>query len=539
MPRLRHRLSLRVVTLTIMLAIMTAIVGVSGILSLKEFQEDYGKVKDNNFEMLLNMTMLKVQSNEVLTATTDMFLAENESDLRRFNLYIKDRAAWIDQLSEELANRVDNAQELFLLKSRLYEQVKDISDGMFKKIALSEALLIEYKKVETYKRLQMKGGNSEIALMADNVMSLFNSMDQKSLLSQEKPTIEKVKQFILPLKNTISEQEYNQLSTLFLDTPSLTSTYQRYLVQLEVLNVLKSENAQLSQLVTSVTGEAILAAQKSFLNNLNKVEEKITVRKSHLYLLLFASFIITLMLVLLQIGFLRRVHLIRKIIDAGDAKNQFQIPVSGRDEISEMAKSVKKYIQEILEKEQQVTETNKKLEHLAMHDGLTNIYNRRYFDANLEQEHLRYLRYKEPYCLAMLDLDLFKSINDTYGHDIGDKVLIDFTSRVSKQLRETDLFARLGGEEFGLLMPRTSESSALILMERIRGHINSMPCIADDFHIDFSVSIGLVEVQNIDDMHDVLKQLTLADKALYDAKKTGRNRVCVYQGEPLITHQIA
>ena len=76
MPRLRHRLSLRVVTLTITLAIMTAIVGGAGIFTLEEFQEDYGKVKDHNFEMLLNMTKLKVQSNEVLTATADMFLAE-------------------------------------------------------------------------------------------------------------------------------------------------------------------------------------------------------------------------------------------------------------------------------------------------------------------------------------------------------------------------------------------------------------------------------------------------------------------------------
>ena len=539
MPRLRHILSLRVVTLNIILAAMSIIVGISSVLSLKEFQDDYGKIKDNNFEMLLNMTQLKVQSNEVLTATTDMFLAENKQDLHSINLYIKDRMAWIDQLSEELANRVDNVQELFILKSRLYAQVQVISDEMLKKMTLLDVLMVEYKKVEAYKRTQIKAGNSNIALMADNIMALFNSMDQTSLLSQEKSNIEEVKQLILPLKGTVSEQQYNHLTALFLDKPSLTSAYQDYLSQLQVLKILKSENAQLSQAVTSVSGEAILTTQKNFLNNLNNIEEKITVRKSYLYLLMFVSFIITSILVFLQIDFLRRVHLIRQVIEAGDAKSEFQIPIKGRDEISEMAKSVKKYIEDILEKEQQVSETNKKLEHLAMHDGLTNIYNRRYFDAKLEQEHIRYLRYKDPYCLAMLDLDFFKSINDTYGHDIGDKVLIDFTTRVTKQLRETDLFARLGGEEFGLLMPQTCEHNAMKLMERIRSNIHSIPCVVNNFSISFSVSIGFVEVQELDDMHDVLKQLSLADKALYDAKKSGRNRIQIYQGEPLIAHHIA
>ena len=539
MPRLRHRLSLRVVTLTIILAAMTVIVGISGVLSLKEFQEDYGKIKDNNFEMLLNMTKLKVQSNEVLTATTDMFLAEDKNDLKNINLYIKDRMAWIDQLSEELANRVDNVQELFILKSRLHTQVQVISDEMLKKIALLDALMIEYKKVEEYKHAQIKAGNSNIALMVDNVMSLFNSLDQKSLLSQERPNTEEVKRLIISMRYATSEQQYNRLTALFLDKPSLTSAYQNYLSQIQTLKILKSENMQLSQAVTSVTGEAILTTQKNFLNNLNKIEEKITLRQSELYLLMLVSFIITSILVFLQIDFLRRVHIIRQVIEAGDAKSQFQIPIKGRDEISEMAKSVKKYTDEILEKEQQVSETNKKLEHLAMHDGLTNIYNRRYFDAKLEQEHLRYLRYKESYCLAMLDLDFFKSINDTYGHDIGDKVLVEFTARVTKQLRETDLFARLGGEEFGLLMPQTCQRNAMKLMERIRNNIGSFSFLINGFSINLSVSIGLVEVQELDDMHDVLKQLSLADKALYEAKNTGRNKIQIYQGEPLITHQRA
>lgn len=536
MPRLRHRLSFRVITLTIILATMGAIIGVSGLLSLKEFKDDYKEMKDKHFEMLLNMTELKIQTNDVLAATSDMLLADNKDELQRSNLYIKDKTAWINKLSDGLSDKVNNYQDLFTLILRLNEQVRVISDGILKKMALSNQLFTEYEKAEAYKRLQIKEGNSDIALMAENIMSLFNSMDRNHLLNNKDVIAEKVKQLILPFKSTVSEQEYNDLIALFMGESSLVSSYQTYLTQLDLLKTLKLENAELRESIVSVTGETILLVQKAFLNNLNEIEEKITLRESRLYLLLFISFIVALILIFLQIGFLRRVHLIRKVIDAGDAKSQFNISITGKDEISEMARSVKKYIEDILEKEQQVSETNKKLEHLAMRDGLTNIYNRRYFDANLEHEHLRYLRYKETYCLAMLDLDLFKKINDTHGHDIGDKVLIDFTSRVSKQLRESDLFARLGGEEFGLLMPGTIENNALILMERIRESVNTIPCVIDDLHVGFSVSIGVVEVRDLHDTHDISQLLSLADKALYEAKETGRNRVCVHQSEQFITH---
>ncbi|MCP5079971.1 MAG: GGDEF domain-containing protein, partial [Psychromonas sp.] len=183
-------------------------------------------------------------------------------------------------------------------------------------------------------------------------------------------------------------------------------------------------------------------------------------------------------------------------------------------------------------KEQEVLAINKQLDHLASHDDLTRIFNRRYLETLLVQEHTRYLRYKEVYCIAMIDIDYFTKINDNYGHDAGDNVLIEFTRRVLLIIRKTDHFARFGGEEFALLIPNTIEKNALMLMERIRTAIVKEPYLYNGKEIPFTVSIGLTEVQRSKG-DDAFKQLSLADRELYEAKYAGRNRVCVYQDKEL------
>lgn len=531
MPRLQHRLSLRVVSLTIVLAAMTAIVGISGILSLQEFKEDYQKVKDNQFETLLNITELKGQSNEILRTASGMFLADNKNDLQWDVLYISDKKLWIDKLFKQLSEATDNYQDLSTLKLRLYQQTSATSQAMLLKYEISNRFFIQYEKIERYKHLKMNQSNHHVVMTIENVMTLFNPMRNRNLTLEKEVKRDDVTKIIALVKGKILEQEYTDLNELVIGKSSLFAIYQRYVFQLDRIKALRVENRQLSYLIASVTGKSILSIQKKFLINLHKIEEKIAIRKSRLYILLMICFSIAFLLAVLQIGFLKRVHLIRKVIDAGYSKTQDQIPIKGKDEFSEMAKAVKGYIDQLLNKEQEVLESNKKLKHLATHDGLTNIYNRRYFDTNFSQEHRRYLRYKEPYCLAMFDLDLFKRINDVHGHDVGDKVLIEFTARVSDQMRQTDVFARFGGEEFALLMPRTNQSNALILMQRIIAVTHSTPCIVGELQIYFSTSIGLVEVQQIEDMQDASKQLVFADKALYQAKQTGRNKVCVYKGE--------
>lgn len=156
-------------------------------------------------------------------------------------------------------------------------------------------------------------------------------------------------------------------------------------------------------------------------------------------------------------------------------------------------------------------------------DPLTGIMNRRSFFARAAEEIARTRRSAEPLALILLDIDHFKSVNDTYGHAAGDAILRLLTSTVQRQLRNYDRFARLGGEEFAVLVPGVSLQDALGVAERIRLQIADLilPILEGRrMTASFGVSVLLADDVAIDDV------LARADMALYDAKKGGRNRVC-------------
>lgn len=158
-------------------------------------------------------------------------------------------------------------------------------------------------------------------------------------------------------------------------------------------------------------------------------------------------------------------------------------------------------------------------EHLASHDPLTNVLTRRVFLEACEQELARCRRHGRSMALLLLDIDHFKTINDTHGHQTGDRVLVDMVARIASLLRRPDQFARFGGEEFVLLLPETSQEEAITVAERILAQVaeprDGLPPI--------TVSIGVATNRPDEDQIDTL--LARADRALYQAKAEGRNRV--------------
>ena len=162
-----------------------------------------------------------------------------------------------------------------------------------------------------------------------------------------------------------------------------------------------------------------------------------------------------------------------------------------------------------------------KLEHLATTDDLTGLWNRRYFLEVAEKEMIRAKRYNNKFSMIMIDIDRFKKINDSFGHSAGDKTLKHLALLLKSRLREVDVAARLGGEEFGILLPNTDLNSAFNLAEDLRESISSTPVIYDDKEIYTTVSIGVTGYHSsISEVDDILKE---ADKALYRAKEKGRN----------------
>jgi diguanylate cyclase (GGDEF)-like protein len=162
------------------------------------------------------------------------------------------------------------------------------------------------------------------------------------------------------------------------------------------------------------------------------------------------------------------------------------------------------------------------LEHLATRDSLTNALTRRYMDEACAHELARSRRNDKPLALLMMDLDHFKRVNDTHGHQAGDTVLVDFAKTVRTLLRSKDFLGRFGGEEFVVLLPETPSSEALVVAERIRAACANPP---DATQIACTVSIGITTNTDNSDTLDTL--MARADAALYRAKAEGRNRVVV------------
>ena len=165
-------------------------------------------------------------------------------------------------------------------------------------------------------------------------------------------------------------------------------------------------------------------------------------------------------------------------------------------------------------------QTNKlDAEHKATHDKLTSAYNRVKFEELLEIKYQSAIRYKRGVCLAIIDIDFFKKVNDDHGHQVGDDILKELTKICVNDIRKTDLFARWGGEEFVLLMDETTIKNAIFVCEKLRVTVENFkhPKLPQ-----ITVSIGVSEIRLDDSKEDFFKR---ADEALYEAKHAGRNRV--------------
>ena len=165
------------------------------------------------------------------------------------------------------------------------------------------------------------------------------------------------------------------------------------------------------------------------------------------------------------------------------------------------------------------------LNQLAMTDGLTGIYNRRHFIKEAQNELNRSVHVKRPLALVLFDIDHFKQINDTYGHAAGDQVLLAFTKICQENIREIDVFARYGGDEFVMLLPETSRAEAFEVAERIRMALVNSQMEFESELISLTISSGISDLNDETDSFD--KLIERADQALYLAKQAGRNVVMI------------
>lgn len=162
------------------------------------------------------------------------------------------------------------------------------------------------------------------------------------------------------------------------------------------------------------------------------------------------------------------------------------------------------------------------LQHAALTDGLTGMQNRRYFDDALKEYLDEFRRIDKPVGLMIFDLDHFKQVNDTHGHDVGDEVLRAVAGCLKDMTRYHDVVARLGGEEFAVVAPNMDHDLLVKLAERIRKGIATMPILSGNVRLKITASVGLAVWDRKESAEDFFRR---ADKQLYQAKRQGRNRV--------------
>jgi len=193
--------------------------------------------------------------------------------------------------------------------------------------------------------------------------------------------------------------------------------------------------------------------------------------------------------------------------------------------IGQIARDRQRSTKRFLELERELA----KLKELSNVDALTGLYNRRHLFSLLRGELKRARRYAFDLSVVMADVDHFKRVNDTHGHDVGDEALVHVASVLSSAIREEDFLGRYGGEEFCVVLPQTSLEDGARLAERARKRMAAMPLLLPGVHISLTISLGVSSFLAGDpfDLNDLVKR---ADAELYRAKDSGRNRVC-YQGQ--------
>lgn len=221
-------------------------------------------------------------------------------------------------------------------------------------------------------------------------------------------------------------------------------------------------------------------------------------------------------------------------IDAGDMKPYSQILQEANEELGKLNLSYEQLVMELKQAKEmaeklavEALESKEKLRELAVRDGLTNLYNHRYFQELLDRELPRVERYRHHLSLILIDIDHFKKINDTYGHPQGDLILRSIADVFDQTIRKPDTAARYGGEEFVIVLPETDIKGAVILAERLRKKVEEMQFNLDGKTVKVTISLGVTAYVPVEARKTKAEIIDAADKALYNSKNTGRNKLSI------------
>lgn len=221
-------------------------------------------------------------------------------------------------------------------------------------------------------------------------------------------------------------------------------------------------------------------------------------------------------------------------LDPGDLKPYSQMLQEANEELGRLNLSYEQLVMELKEAKEkaerlasELSDANSRLKELVFRDGLTGLYNHRYFQEILSKELTRAQRYNSSLSLIMFDIDFFKKVNDNYGHPAGDLVLMNIARTIESAVRPSDIVARYGGEEFAVILPETNEAGMKVFAERLRSSVEGLDTIADGQHIQVTISSGGTTYSFDKGQPSKQAMIDAADRGLYISKRNGRNQVTI------------
>lgn len=513
------------------------LVSVLGLVGFFSIQKSLNGFSERSIPLIIEGSWLAESTNELMFEVERLVGSSSEADRRIAYSNVENRFAILKDLLKTEALSASGLTDVLRTLEKTVAELNGLVSSRIEtgqRTGIFHAALLKYP--ETAVRLvaeirELNGGeaNSEAFTLwtrkAMGILSLCGDAASMNNLSQ----IEKIGG---SLRYEMDELE--KLSALCSETiRKRVSGFETVLERnifgkdgmLALLNegaIIAREEAGKSNFARSLARDFRTASQtlfNDFVNAAAKNTRSISQMVMRVILIFIVVFLVaSLAFVLVSVYF--RTHLTQRLVSLNNAilrkvaGAEISLVAEGNDEITDMTHSFIFYVDEVDKRE-------KALLDLATGDPLTGISNRRHFLESGRAELMRADRYKRPAAFLMMDIDHFKSVNDTWGHPAGDAVLKSIVDTCRSRIREIDLFGRIGGEEFAFLLPDTNLSGGLEVAERIRSAIEGCVCVTGNHSLSCTVSIGLASSD--DQGYSIDELMKAADRALYAAKASGRN----------------
>jgi diguanylate cyclase (GGDEF)-like protein len=496
----------------------------------KDILEISNKTKDETFSQIGSQIRLIVNMNRLKTSGEIIAISDNNQE--RIKAKITAQVLSLDSIFYDNADLIklditdlwDSIATIYnlrtnsdVIKLKAYDELKILIDN-------NQKILIKIAQMRSHQNLDTRLFYDHVQLIIDKLTYITSKKSSSFDLYFAKSLIDHIN-----LLSTYKDKNiYNKEFEFFLNKliPISELVYDSYLLNEKAKDIWRNKSVHIDTIQQTFSTVTLQTTHQGVQEIINIAQSAQTSKDTTLIVS------ITIGLLLIFLAFLLYIFIFRPLIRTTEflhlAKTGEKISpkkelLTEIDEIGEAANILGITVNDLKQQKLELKLANEKLEELSITDQLTGIANRRrFFDrANLELSNIK--RYKHNSCILMLDIDFFKRINDTYGHGIGDEALKGFVKEIAIILRDNDTFARLGGEEFAILLPNTNTETALLVASRIKQAIYDMLIPTPQGTLKFTVSIGIGLLK--DDDTSVEVALARADDALYVAKNSGRNKI--------------